>query len=63
MPGGGLPHCSAHGLRKAAAAIAAENGATERQRMDMFGWRDPKMAAHYTRAARQKKNSPAKACR
>ncbi len=47
--------CSAHGLRKAAATIAAENGATERQLMDMFGWRDPKMAGLYTRSARQKK--------
>ena len=27
----GLKHCSAHGLRKAGAALAAENGATERQ--------------------------------
>jgi site-specific recombinase XerD len=44
-----LPHCSAHGLRKAGATLAAENGATER------GWRTPKQAAHYTRAADQKK--------
>jgi hypothetical protein len=27
----GLPHCSAQGLRKAGATIAAENGATEAQ--------------------------------
>jgi integrase len=26
-----LPHCSPHGLRKAGATIAAENGATEAQ--------------------------------
>ncbi|MBS7702665.1 tyrosine-type recombinase/integrase [Chelatococcus asaccharovorans] len=34
----GLPQCSAHGLRKAGATIAAENGATERQLMAIFGW-------------------------
>ena len=33
----GLTNCSAHGLRKAGAAIAAENGATERQLMAIFG--------------------------
>lgn len=50
----GLPHCSAHGLRKAGAAIAAENGATERQLMAIFGWSTMKEAARYTKAARQK---------
>src|SRR5262245_47511633 len=34
----GLRQCSAHGLRKAAAARAAENGATTHQLMAMFGW-------------------------
>jgi integrase len=47
----GLPHCSAHGLRKAGATIAAENGATEHQLMAIFGWSSPKQAAVYTRAA------------
>ncbi len=51
----GLLHCSAHGLRKAGAAIAAENGATEQQLMAIFGWSDPAQAAHYTRAASQRK--------
>lgn len=51
----GLPHCSAHGLRKAGATLAAENGATERQLMAMFGWRTSKMAEHYTRKAEQKR--------
>jgi integrase len=51
----GLPHCSAHGLRKAGAAIAAENGATESQLMAIFGWDTMKEAARYTRAARQAK--------
>jgi integrase len=49
----GLPHCSPHGLRKAAASIAAENGATEAQLNAIFGWSDPKMAAHYTKKASQ----------
>jgi integrase len=34
----GLQHCSAHGLRKAGATIAANNGATSRQLMAIFGW-------------------------
>lgn len=42
---------SAHGLRKAAAVRLALAGATERQLMAVFGWTDPDMAAHYTRAA------------
>jgi integrase len=51
----GLKHCSAHGLRKAGAVIAAENGATERQLMAIFGWKSIKMAEHYTKAADQKR--------
>jgi integrase len=51
----GLPHCSAHGLRKAGATIAAENGATEAQLMAIFGWSTLKEASRYTRAARRKK--------
>ena len=47
----GLPQCSAHGLRKAGATIAAENGATEHQLMAIFGWESPKQAALYTRKA------------
>lgn len=50
-----LPHCSSHGLRKAAATIAAENGASEYQLMAIFGWSSPKQAATYTKAARQRK--------
>jgi integrase len=50
-----LPHCSAHGLRKAGASTAAENGATESQPMAIFGWETMKEAARYTKAARQKK--------
>ena len=51
----GLHHCSAHGLRKAGATIAAENGATEHQLMAIFGWDSPKQAAVYTRRANRKR--------
>ncbi|HEY8381588.1 MAG TPA: site-specific integrase [Microvirga sp.] len=51
----GLPHCSPHGLRKAGATIAAENGATESQLMAIYGWADPKMAALYTRKANRRR--------
>lgn len=50
----GLPQCSAHGLRKAGATIAAERGATDAQLMAIFGWSKAEMAAHYRRAANQK---------
>jgi integrase len=51
----GLPQCTAHGPKKAAATIAAENGATTRQMMAMFDWDSPRMAEVYTRAAEQKR--------
>jgi integrase len=51
----GLNQCSAHGLRKAAAAIAAENGATPQQLMAIFGWTTLEQAELYARAARQKR--------
>jgi integrase len=50
----GLRHCSAHGLRKAGACIAAERGATEAQLMAIFGWTEAKQAALYTKMANQK---------
>ncbi|MCZ6840267.1 MAG: site-specific integrase, partial [Alphaproteobacteria bacterium] len=50
----GLPHCSAHGLRKAGATFAAEQGATEHQLMAIYGWNSPKQAARYTEAANRK---------
>lgn len=49
-----LPQCSAHGLRKAGATIAANNGATARQLMAIFGWDTIKQAEYYTRKADQK---------
>lgn len=46
----GLPHCSAHGLRKAGAVLAAENGATPHELMSIFGWLTLKEAERYTKA-------------
>lgn len=51
----GLHHCTAHGLRKAGAVIAAHNGATPHQLMAIFGWRTLKEAERYTKAADQKR--------
>jgi integrase len=51
----GLPQCSAHGLRKAGATIAAENGATDRQLMAMFDLTTPSQASVYVRAADKKR--------
>jgi integrase len=53
--GAGLPQCSAHGLRKAAATRAAENGATTHELMAMFGWLTVKQAEIYTREASRQK--------
>ncbi len=49
---GGL---AAHGLRKAAAVRAAENGATDRQLMALFGWETEKEANRHTKCANKKK--------
>jgi len=51
----GLASCTAHGLRKAGAAIAAQNGATPHQLMSIFGWRTLKEAERYTKAVDQKR--------
>ncbi|NZD62923.1 tyrosine-type recombinase/integrase [Rhizobium sp. WYCCWR 11290] len=51
----GLPHCSMHGLRKAGATRAAENGATEKQLMAIYGWTTMEQAAYYTEKANRKK--------
>lgn len=50
-----LPQCSAHGLRKAGAVIAAENGATSAQLQAVFGWTTSEQADHYTKAASRRK--------
>lgn len=47
----GLPQCSAHGLRKAGAAIAAEGGASAHQLMAIFGWSSISEAERYTKGA------------
>ena len=51
----GLPQCTAHGLRKAGATIAANNGATDRQLMAIFGWSSEGQATVYTRMADRKR--------
>lgn len=43
----------AHGLRKAGATIAAENGATPHQLMSIFGWKTLAQAEVYTKKVRQ----------
>jgi len=46
-----LPHCSAHGLRKAAAARLAERGATAHEIMAITGHQSLEEVERYTRAA------------
>lgn len=43
--------CTAHGLRKAGATIAANEGASARELMAMYGWSRISMAEIYTKAA------------
>ncbi|MBX4944598.1 tyrosine-type recombinase/integrase [Rhizobium binae] len=50
-----LFHCSTHGLRKAGATIAAENGATDEELMAIFGWTTKNQTTVYTKKARRKK--------
>ncbi len=47
--------CRAHGLRKAGATIAADEGSTAHELMAMFGWSRLEMAQLYTREADKKK--------
>jgi integrase len=51
----GLSHCTAHGLRKAGATLAAENGATDRQLMALYDWSSEKQANVYTASADRKR--------
>lgn len=46
---------SAHGLRKAGATRAAEQGASESELEAIFGWRGGRMASHYTRQANRER--------
>jgi integrase len=50
----GLPQCSPHGLRKAAAARLAELGASAHEIMAVTGHRTPKEVDRYTRGAAQR---------
>lgn len=51
----GLPHCTAHGLRKAAARRAAEHGATNQELKAIGGWTTDRQVNLYTAAAEQKR--------
>ncbi len=51
----GLPHCSAHGLRKATARRLAESGATQAELKAAGNWSQDKDVAIYTAAADQKR--------
>lgn len=51
----GLPQCSAHGLRKAAAARMAELGCSSHQIMSIGGWETLKEVERYTKAAERKR--------
>jgi site-specific recombinase XerD len=46
---------SGHGVRKAAATEAAENGATHAELNSIFGWEGDQMASLYTKSANRKK--------
>jgi site-specific recombinase XerD len=50
----GLTQCSSHGLRKAAAVILAENGATAPELCALFGWSKLETAEIYIREARKR---------
>jgi integrase len=44
----GLPHCSAHGIRKLASVLGAENEMTTEQMKALFNWTSSRMADTYT---------------
>ena len=50
----GLPHCSAHGLRKASACKLAELGMTDIEIMAFNGWTSLRQVQNYTRNMRRK---------
>jgi integrase len=58
-PQAGLPHCSAHGLRKATAARLAERGATPHEIMAITGHQTLAEVERYTRAAERSKMADA----
>ncbi|WP_421358202.1 tyrosine-type recombinase/integrase [Agrobacterium rosae] len=50
-----LFHCSTHGLRKAGASIAAENGATDEELMAIYGWVTKAQTTTYTKNANRRR--------
>lgn len=50
----GLPHCSAHGLRKASAVAFAESGASAPEMCAVFGWSKLETAEIYIREAQKR---------
>lgn len=55
----GLPHCTAHGMRKARATLIAESGASSHELKAAFDWRRLSTAEIYTRKAEGRKLSQA----
>ena len=49
-----MPHCSAHGVRKAAAARLAELGCSDHEIMAIGGWQTLKEVQRYTKGARKR---------
>lgn len=50
-----LYECTMHGLRKAGATVAAENGATDEELMAIFGWTTKAQTTHYTKKANRRR--------
>jgi len=50
----GLPHCSCHGLRKAASVAYAESGATAPELMALFGWTNLRTTQIYIEKAQKR---------
>lgn len=50
----GLPHCSSHGVRKAAAVELAEKGGSSEELKATFGWSKAETAEGYTRKAQKR---------
>ena len=50
----GIPHCSAHGVRKVAAARLAELGCSDHEIMAIGGWLTIKEVQRYTKSARKR---------
>jgi integrase len=55
----GLPHCSAHGVRKSTSTALAEAGATPHEIMAVTGHQTLEEVERYTKAARRKKTADA----